>query len=325
MESTTNNRRVMMLPHPVEGPPSTGGRPARSQRRALGRRLVPYLFIAPFFIGYALIFGFPVLWSLYLSLFEVRGLGATPRFVGLSNYLQLLSDSTFLTSLWNTTQYALASIAIIVPLALGLAILLSAPNLRFREIFRVGFFLPFTISGVAVAIIFRLVFSERFGLLNQYILNPLGLESIPWLRSPAFVMPAIIIAGLWKFLGLNALYFMTGLQNVSVDLLEAARIDGANAWQRFWNVTIPQLKPTLIFVMTFAIIGAYQLFAEPAVLVGMDGGPDNSGLFVTMYLYTEGFRRLNFGYAAAIGYALALIIMVISFIQLTILGTFRDD
>lgn len=296
-----------------------------TRRQHKRRKPAPYFFIAPFFIGYAVIFLFPVLWSLYLSFFEARGLGATPRFVGFENYIQLLSDSTFMTALRNTTQYALASIAIIVPLALGLAIMMAAPKLRFREFFRLGFFLPFTISGVAVAIIFQLVFSERFGLLNQYILNPLGFDNVGWLRSPAFVMPAVIIVGLWKFVGLNALYFMTGLQNVRTDLLEAARIDGANSWQRFWHITIPQLKPTIVFVMTFAVIGSYQLFAEPAVLVGTDGGPESSGLFMTMYLYTEGFRALNFGYAAAIGYTLALIIMVISFIQLTLLGAFRDD
>ena len=289
------------------------------------RKFAPYLFVAPFFVGYLAVFAFPVAWSLYLSLFEAQGLGAEPRFIGLGNYVRLASDSTFLQSLWNTTMYALASVAIIVPLALGLAILLATPRLWLREGFRVGFFLPFTISGVAVAIIFRLVFSERFGLLNQYVLTPLGFDNVDWLNNPAFILIAIIIVGVWKFLGLNALYFMTGLQNVNAELLEAATVDGANAWERFWNVTVPQLKPTIVFVVTLAIIGSYQLFAEPAVLVGMEGGPGNAGLFSTMYLYTEGFRRLNFGYASAIGYALALIIMLVSFIQLAIMGAFRDD
>lgn len=304
---------------------------ARSQRRnshphmKSRSRWAPYAFISPFFIGYAAIFLIPVVWSLYLSFFEARGLGVTPRFVGIDNYRNLLSDSMFLTALWNTSRYALASIAIVVPLSLALAIMMTAPKLRLRELFRLGFFLPFTISGVAVAIIFRLIFSERFGLLNQYVMNPLGFENVAWLRSPALILPAIIIVGLWKFVGLNALYFMTGLQNIPAELLDAARIDGANSWQRLWRIVLPLLKPTVVFVLTFAVIGSYQLFAEPAVLVGMDGGPENAGMFLTMHLYYEAFSRLNFGYASAIGYALALIIMVIAVIQLWITGAFRDE
>ena len=138
-------------------------------------------------------------------------------------------------------------------------------------------------------------------------------------------MPAIIILGIWRFTGINALYFMAGLQNISEEVREAAMIDGANRWQVFRYITLPLLRPVMVFVLTFAIIGSYNLFAEPSILVGAQGGPDNAGLFMTMYLYLTGFRFLKFGYASAIGYALAIIILVLTLIQLRVMGIFRED
>jgi ABC-type sugar transport system permease subunit len=291
----------------------------------LGRRLTPYLFISPFFIGYAIFFLYPVIWAFYLSLFQQVGIGSAPKFIGVQNYAKLLSDETFLKALANTTYYAAGSIFLIVPAALALALVLVIPHLWGREFFRLFFFSPNITSGVVVGIIFGLVFSADYGLLNNYILLPLGLEKVRWLESPAYIMPAIILLGLWRWTGLNALYFIAGLQNISPEIKEAAMIDGAGRWQVVRYVTLPLLRPILIFVITFAIIGSYNLFGEPAILVGVEGGPSNAGLFMTMYLYLNGFRFLKFGYAAAIGYALALIILVLTLIQLRILGVFRED
>jgi arabinosaccharide transport system permease protein len=291
----------------------------------LQRRLAPYFFISPFFIGYAIFFGYPVLSSLYLSFFKQTGISSERTFVGIENYVNLLSDELFLKSLGNTTYYALGSIFVIVPAALGLALILTIRNLRLREFFRLFFFTPYVMSGVVIAIIFTLVFEGQYGLVNNYLLAPLGLPKVDWLRNPATIMPAIILLGLWRFVGINALYFMVGLQNVPEELKEAARIDGANRFQVFRHVTLPLLRPIMIFVISFAVIGSYTLFAEPAVLVGVEGGPENAGLFMTMYLYLAGFRELNFGYASAIGYAIALIIIVVNVLQLRILGVFRED
>lgn len=289
------------------------------------RRWAPYLFISPFFLGYAVFFVYPVLHSLYLSFFQQVGVRSEPRFIAIDNYVKLLTDARFIRALLNTTYYAAGSILIIVPAALGLALLLTVRHLRGREFFRVFFFAPFFTSGVVIAIIFGLVFSEDYGLINNYLLQPVGLAKVDWLRNPVMVMPAIILVGLWHYVGVNALYFMVGLQNVPAEIKEAAMIDGANQWQVFRRITLPLLRPVLIFVITVAIIGSYNLFAEPSVLVGTEGGPNNSGLFITMYLYLVGFRFLDFGYAAAIGYALALIIIVLTLIQLRLFGVFRED
>lgn len=290
-----------------------------------GRKAAPYLFISPFFIGYAVFFLLPVALSLRLSFFKQDGITSEPRFIGFNNYERLLKDDLFIQSLLNTTYYALGSIFIIVPLALGLALLLSIPRLRLREFFRLFFFTPNITSGVVVGIIFGLVFNEQYGLINNFLLTPFGIEPVRWLRDPNWVMPSIIILGVWKFTGINALYFMVGLQNISPDLKEAARVDGANRWQVFRYVTLPLLRPVLAFVLTFAIIGSYNLFAEPATLVGNNGGPNNAGLTITMHLYNTGFRELKMGYASAIGYALAVIIIVLTVFQLFLVRAFRED
>lgn len=289
------------------------------------RRLTPYLFISPFFIGYAIFFLYPVLFAFYLSLFQVVGIGSQPKFIGLSNYVDLINDDLFIKSLLNTSYYALGSIFIIAPAALILGLILYTRWLKGREFFRLLFFSPNITSGVVVAIIFGLVFNYEYGLLNNYVLQPLGLPPVRWLLDSAFIMPSIIILGLWRWTGINALYFMAGLQNISPEIQEAARIDGASRWQEFRYITFPMLRPIVIFVLTFAIIGSYNVFAEPSLLVGPQGGPNSAGLFMTMYLYLNGFRFLKFGYAAAIGYALALIILVLTVIQLRITGVFRED
>jgi ABC-type sugar transport system permease subunit len=290
------------------------------------RKLAPYLFISPFFVGYAIFFVLPVLASLRLSFFKQQGINAEPRFIGFENYVDLLQDDMFIKSLVNTTYYALGSIFIIVPLALILALILSVPKLRFREFFRLFFFTPNITSGVVVGIIFGLVFNEQYGLINNFILQPLGLQPVRWLRDEEWVMPAIIILGIWRFTGINALYFMVGLQNVPPEFREAALVDGANRWQVLRHVTLPLLRPVLAFVLSFAIIGSYNLFAEPVVLLGSaTGGPNNAGMTMTMFLYNTGFREIKLGYAAAIGYALAVIIVVLTVIQLFLVRAFRED
>lgn len=291
-----------------------------------GRKIAPYLFISPFFVGYAIFFLYPVIQSLQLSFYRQIGLGKAPRFIGFDNYIRLVSkDDLFIKSLANTTYYALGSILIIVPLALLLALILHSPKLRFREFFRFLYFTPNITAGVVVGIVFGLVFEDKYGLLNNLLLAPLGVDNVRWLREARWIMPAIIILGAWKWTGINAIYFMVGLQNIPPELKEAARVDGATRWQVFWHVTLPLLRPILAFVLTIAIIGSYNLFAEPAILVGLEGGPNNAGMTMTMYLYTRGFRELKMGYASAIGYSLAVIILVLSLIQLILIRAFRED
>jgi len=289
------------------------------------RRLAPYLFISPFFVGYVIFFIYPVAHAFYLSFFKQVGIGSVPIFVGLGNYLKLFGDEKFIKAVLNTSYYAAGSVFVIVPVALALGLALNIRRLPIQEFFRLFFFSPLITSGVVVAIIFSLVFNQPYGLINNYILAPLGLPKLGWLIKPVLVMPSIILLGLWRYTGVNALYFLAGLQSIPPELWEAAAIDGANRWQIFCHITLPMLRPVLLFVVVIAIIGSYNLFGEPHLLVGAEGGPRNAGLFMTMYLYLNGFRYLKFGYAAALGYALTIIILVLSLIQLRLLGAFRED
>ncbi|HEY8477437.1 MAG TPA: sugar ABC transporter permease [Chloroflexota bacterium] len=287
------------------------------------RKLAPYLFVSPFFLGLLVFWAYPALYGLYLSFFRQTGLGQG-TFVGLENYVKLFSDERFLRSLLNTTYYAAGSVFFIVPLALFVAIILQARFVRFKHLFRLAFFLPLITSSVVVAIMFVLIFEQRHGLLNT-VLATLGLPAVPWLLDPALGVPTLILLGAWKWTGVNAVYFLVGLQNIPSDITEAAAIDGANRWQVFRHVVFPLLRPITLFVVVTAIFGSYKLFGEPYVLQGGGGGPSDSMLTMTIYLYLTGFRFLNIGYAAAIGYAMMIIMMVLSLLQLRLFGAFKED
>lgn len=285
------------------------------------RKISPYLFVAPFFVLFAVFLVYPVIYSFILSFYDARGLGAR-TFTGLENYRELLIDPRFRKAVVNTTYYAAGSVFFLSPLALLLALALNTAWLKLKGLFRVAFFIPVITSEVVVAVMFTLVFEQDYGLLNA-LLRSIGLDPIPWLRSPAWAMPSIILLGVWIWAGLNALYFLAGLQNIDQEYYEAAAIDGANSLQLFRYITVPLLKPVILFVVIQAIVGSYQLFTQPWILTS--GGPQDATLTVTMYLYLQAFRFFNLGYASAIGYALVVIILTLSLIQLIGFGTFRRE
>lgn len=287
-------------------------------------KIAPFLFLAPYLCGLLLFWIYPVLQALYISFFRITGLWEDAQFVGIRNYINLFSDGRFLQSFFNTTYYAAASVLVILSCALFFALLINSPKIKFKHLFRAGYFLPMLTSGVVIAIMFTLVFDHEYGVINNYLLAPLGLPKIKWLRNPIFVMPSIIIVGLWKYTGINTLYFLVGLQNIPTDVIEAAVIDGTRPWQRFWYIILPMLKPIITFTVVLAVVGSYQLFSEP-YLLARGGGPADSGLFMTVYLYITAFQNVQFGYASAVGYVIVVIIFIISLLQMKLLGTFRED
>jgi len=280
-------------------------------------RYAPYFFIAPFFLLFGVFMVYPLLDSIRLSTYNVRGM-QHQTFVGFENIERLLADPLFWTALWNTAYFALGSLLLQLPVALGLALLLSNARLKGRNLFRLSFFSPVLISGVFIAVIFYLLYDRRYGLVNKV----LGFE-IPWLQDPALVMPALVLAGVWRWAGFNMVYFLAGLQSIRRELYEAAAVDGAGTWQTFIHVTIPALRPVIAFVVITSMIGSFQLFDLPYVLT--EGGPGNASMTMVMYLYKHGFEFINLGYAATIGWALAVIIGVISIIQVRFFGVFREN
>ncbi len=280
-------------------------------------RYAPYFFLAPFFTLFGVFMVYPLFDSIRLSTYSVRGM-RDQTFVGLENIERLLADPLFWTALWNTAYFAAGSLLLQLPVALALALLLSNARLKGRNLFRLSFFSPVLISGVFIAVIFYLLYDRRYGLVNRV----LGFE-IQWLQDPDLVMPALVLAGVWRWAGFNMVYFLAGLQSIRQELYEAAAVDGAGPWQSFVHVTIPALKPVIAFVVITSMIGSFQLFDLPYVLT--EGGPGNASMTMVMYLYKHGFEFINLGYAATIGWALAVIIGVISIIQVRFFGVFKEN
>jgi len=271
--------------------------------------------LLPFFLIYAVFMIYPVLAAFRLSFYESSAFGGD-TFTGLANYARLLQDARYLEALRNTTVYALASIFILSPLALLVAIAIRSfvvPTATFKSFYRITFFLPFITSFVVIALMFNLVFNNEFGLLNN-ALSSLGLPTFNWLRDERVALLAIILVGIWTYLGINSLYFLAGLQNVPEEVIEAAAVDGASRWQTFWRVTLPLLRPVILFVVVQATIFSYQIFEIPFLLTS--GGPSDSTLTLAIYLYEVGFRQFDRGYAAAIGYSIAVIAIVLAAAQL---------
>lgn len=294
----------------------------KQRRKWLNQRQVaPYLFIAPF---YVLFFGFflgPSLFALVLSLFRWRGLG-TPRWLGIKNYTDLFADPVFRQAAWNTTIYALANLVWIIPLALLLAVAVNADKLPFKTFWRWTYFSPVVTSTVAIILVFGPLFNRDYGLFNAPLIA-LGMKPIAWLNDNFWVKPALILLLTWRATGFTMIYFLAGLQNVPRDLYEAAEVDGATKRQLFWYITIPMLRPVILFVIVFGLIGSLQIFEEPYLLTG--GGPSYHSMSVAQYLYTKGIQQLEYGYASTVGVVLFIVIGVLSAIQLRWLGIFRED
>jgi ABC-type sugar transport system permease subunit len=278
--------------------------------------LVGWAFAAPFVILFGLFLALPILASFVLSFtsFGLRDLqnpvGTT--FVGVQNYLDLLSDPKFWTSLLNTVYFVVVGVPITLALGLLIANALNRGVTRFRTAFRVGYYLPVITSIVAIAVVWRFLLNPDVGVINM-LLAGLGIQGPAWLADPALAMPSIIAMAVWRNLGFAMVVFLAGLQAIPAVLYEAASIDGASPRQSFRFVTIPMLRPTILFMTVITTIGYLQLFEEPFVMTG--GGPLDKTLSVTMYMYQQGFTFFHQGYASAIAYVLFVIVAIVAFLQ----------
>jgi len=291
------------------------------------------VFVAPFvllFVGFML---YPLLRSLFLSVHKSAGPDEL-QFIGMGNFTFLLRDQVFWWAVLNTLLFAGAFLLIQIPASMLLAIVLNNPRVRFRNVFRFAFFSTHLVGSVFVAVIFNVLLGGRTGI-NQARsqirealtavanssgqgwlerLSP-GVEPIGFLTDPSWTMPAILTAALYLSVGYGMVYFLAALQAVDKDLYEAADVDGASRWQQFVHVTLPGIRPVLLFLILVGMIGALQLFELPYVLFG-GAGPNNRALTIVMYLFSNGFEQGNLGYASAIGWALVVLVAAMSIIQL---------
>lgn len=285
------------------------------------RAIAPYLFISPFFILF-LIFGvYPILYSFWLSFFKGFGFGGK-TFFGLGNYAHLLGDPRYRKAVLNTTYYALGSVFILSPLALLLALAVNSAFVRWKSLYKTAYFFPVITSAVVITIIFSRVLDTKFGLLNAF-LNWFGIPDVDWLKDPKWVMPSFILMGIWTWTGINMLYWIAGLNGISKELYEAAKTDGAGRWQSFWHITLPLLRPVTLFVVIQAIVGSYNLFAQPLLLT--NGGPSDASLTITLYMYNQGFVYFNVGYASAIAYSMVALLLALSLINIKLFGGYRTS
>jgi ABC-type sugar transport system permease subunit len=298
---------------PVGVPPKKAGPPRR-----IYRGWAPYAFFAPFLVLSAVFTIYPLINAAILAFYQTNG-PASRAFVGLSNFHYVLTDPLFYRALRNTSIYAFFSVFLQLPLALGLALLLNRDQSRAKAWFRLILFSPNLVGQIFVGILFGVLFTPRYGLINQAAQGLVGWGlNEQWLSDPELVLPAIVITGLWMWVGFNMVYFLAALQSVDRSLEEAARIDGANPLQVFWHVTLPSIRHVLVFVVVTSIIGSYQLFELPlALLPQTDGhGPDHAGLTVITYLYDQGFNVGDLGLGSAVGWVVATIIFGLSLLQI---------
>jgi multiple sugar transport system permease protein len=308
-------------------------RPRRLPR--LTRKAAPYLFLAPYFVLFAIFGLFPLLFSIYLSFHQwnpVEGLGAM-KFVGIENFRLALTDPWMWTALKNTIVMGLMAGIAQHLVAIPAACFLVSLGTRLRHWLTSAYFLPYITSSIAVSLIFFHMYSPTAGIINQTLIElsksslvgwlfawvP-GVMPLRWLEDVDLIKPAVSFVIFWKFTGFNVVLYTTGLMTVPKDLYEAARIDGAGPFRRFWSISLPMLRPFIFFAVTLTLIGQLQLFEEPYVLTRGQGGPSQSALTITAYLMRIGWEWYDMGTASALAWLLFLLIVTLTGLKFLVFG-----
>ena len=300
-------------PHTTSVPATLGvaGTWRRGPLGTIWRHRWPLLFVSPFFILFAVFALYPIVFSLYLSFHEWRGIGAM-RPVGLANYSRLFTDRIF----WNAMQNALLLFFIYVPLmtflAVVIATMLHGGFLKLQGMWRALIFMPHLTSMVAAGFTFRLILDTHSGFANR-ALTLLGASPIPWLDDMWWARISLGLLMIWAWLGYNTIIMLAGLQTIPTEVNEAAAVDGASRVQVFFRITVPLLKPVILFAVTLSIIGTFQLFTEPYILTG--GGPMRATETPVMQIFSSTFANMRFGYAAAMSYVYFVTIVVLAIVQ----------
>lgn len=294
------------------------------KRKALYKRILSswlsYLFIAPVVLIFIWWWVIPFITSLGLS-FCRYDIFNPPKFVGLKNFKTVFTNPVFWVAMKNTAIYAGVTVSIGVTLSLSLAVLLDQ-KIRFRNFFRTVYFLPSVTSAIAISVVWRWIYSpNKYGLLN-YFLSFAKIKPLNWLGDLKLILPSVMMMAIWGGIGYGMVIFLAGLQGISNSLYEAAEIDGANAFKRFWHITLPLLRPTTLFIVVWSIINGFQVFEQMYIMVRSIesiGGPLNAGLVVVAHLYEQGFERLRMGYASAVAYVLFAVIFILTIVNFKIL------
>jgi len=275
-----------------------------------GKIHIGHTMVTPYYIFFSLFIAYPLIFS-FILVFHRWSIIGPLEWIGLGNFIELGGDPLFYKAILNTLIFILIHVPLQVSFALVLAAILNS-KIPAKGAFRAAFFLPVVVSGVAVTILWKQIYSTNLGILNQ-VLDLIGIGPIPWVTDPSWAMPSIAMMATWKNIGLYVVLFLAGLQGIPKQLYDAAEIDGANTIKKFFHITVPAINPVFIVVLILSTLGGFSLFIEPYVITG--GGPMNSTLSGVLYIYRQAFSFFRMGYAATIGFALAAIIMTVIIIQ----------
>ena len=283
------------------------------------QKVAPYIFIAPFIITFVVFFAYSIFSMIMMSFQKVAG--ANTAFIGLENY-RVIHNSIFIKSLKNSIFYTIVSCALMIPIPLVLAVMLNSKPMKAKATFRSILFIPALTSVVVAGVVFRMMFGELEGSFMNQIIGVFGQPPLIWLRKPETVWLVLFFVCLWRWTGVNMMYYLSGLQQIPQDLYESAAIDGASSLQSFWNITIPLLKPTIIYVLTISIFGGMAMFSESYMLFNGNKSPNNVGTTLVGFLYRMAFEQNNLGIGSAVGVIFLLIVLAVNVGQLALNGTF---
>ncbi|MEC0090263.1 carbohydrate ABC transporter permease [Paenibacillus macquariensis] len=279
-------------------------------------RKAPYLFIAPAIILLTVFSLLPIFVALFISFtdMDLAGLAdySNLSFVGIKNYINVLSDPVFLKAIFNTLFYVIIGVPLVILTSLSVALLINLGKSKLFKVFRVVFYLPSVTNVVAVAVVWAYLYNPAFGLFN-YILESMNLSAIPWLTEPTVAKISLILMALWRAVGLNMIIFIAALQGIPRSYYEAAELDGANTWQQIRAITLPMLRFAIFFVSITTMIGWLQFFEEPFIMT--KGGPLDGTMSAALFIYKNGFQLSNFGYAAAGSFVLFIAVIAVTLVQ----------
>ncbi|MBO3664640.1 carbohydrate ABC transporter permease [Microbacterium stercoris] len=295
------------------------------KRMLYSAKAAPYLFVLPFILTFGIFWAYPLVNSVIMSTQDI--LPGQVTSVGLANYERIVGDRLFWLAMGNSFRYMALTLLILIPLPLALAVLVNSriSSPRLTNIFKSALFVPALTSVVVAGIVFRLMFSETETALMNQILGVFGLEPERWLRNDGTALVALLLLATWRWAGVNMMYFLAGLQSIPEEYYEAAAIDGANAWQRFWHITVPGMKPTIVYVLVISVYGGLAMFLESFMIFGGNNSPQNIGLTIVGYLYRQGIEKNDLGYASAVGVVLLVVILAINLVQLGATGAFKKE
>ena len=287
------------------------------------QKVAPFVFVLPFLLSLIIFWAYPLITGIIMSFQDITFGGRT--FVGVKHYTKLMQDKFFRTAVLNSVEYMVLTIVLLIPIPMMLAVLLESRITKAKGVWKVIMYIPALTSVVISGMLFRMMFSEAVGSQMNQLMDFLGKTPIAWLKSKPTAWVALLLLCMWRWTGVNMLYFISGLKAVDTSIYESAAIDGANARQKFWYLTLPLIKPTTIYVVTISVYAGLSMFLESFMLWNGNSSPKNIGLTIVGYLYKRGIEKNDMGYACAVGVVLMIIALAINIIQLTATGTFKKE